>query len=164
MAAQAAESVKTVKIPDDIEYRAIGDAFGLLIACGGLLPGAMVSQRSLEYWLEDIVPLLLIMVMGFRLMRNLMATMLAVQNAPPPSRRGRSFSRRRPPWRSFPKCRVTRRSRFWRKSPGASRPSAQPQPISRVSKGTNVIAEKTHHRERRPPASPSRTDFKRAVQ
>ncbi|BCS53180.1 hypothetical protein [Geobacter sp. SVR] len=84
MAAQAAESVKTVKIPDDIEYRAIGDAFGLLIACGGLLPGAMVSQRSLEYWLEDIVPLLLIMVMGFRLMRNLMATMLAVQNAPPP--------------------------------------------------------------------------------
>jgi hypothetical protein len=93
VAAEAAESavksVTTVNIPEDIEYRVIGNAFGLLIACGGLLAGAMVRERSLEYWQEDIMPLLLILVMGFRLMRSLMATVLASQSQAPPPRPSR---------------------------------------------------------------------------
>lgn len=80
MAKEAAQ----IKIPDDIEYRVIGNAFGLLIASGGLLAGAMVSQRSLEYWREDIVPLGLLLFMGVQLVRSLVATMLLYQNTPHP--------------------------------------------------------------------------------
>lgn len=74
-----------IKIPADIEYRVIGNAFGLLIACGGLLGGAMMSQRSLEYWREDIVPLGLVFFLGYRLMRNFVTTMNACQGMPPRS-------------------------------------------------------------------------------
>ena len=74
------------KIPHDIEYRAIGNAFGMLIAAGGLLAGAMVTERSLDYWQDDIVPLGLLVFMGFRLLRNLMATMTLYQEAPPAPR------------------------------------------------------------------------------
>lgn len=77
-----ASSVKTVKIPDDIEYRVIGNAIGLLVACGGLLAGAMVNQRSLEYWQEDIILLALVAVMGFRLMRSFIANMQLYEAAP----------------------------------------------------------------------------------
>lgn len=80
MAKEAAQ----IKIPEDIEYRVIGNAFGLLIASGGLLAGAMVSQRSLEYWREDIVPLGLLLFMGVQLVRSLVATMLLYQNMPHP--------------------------------------------------------------------------------
>jgi len=45
---------------EDAEYRFIGNLFGMLIACAGLLAGTMVRERSLDYWLEDIVPLLLL--------------------------------------------------------------------------------------------------------
>jgi hypothetical protein len=68
-----------IKIPADIEYRVIGNAFGLLIACGGLLGGAMVSLGSLEYWREDIVPLGLVLLLGYRLMRNFLTTVTACQ-------------------------------------------------------------------------------------
>lgn len=78
MANEAAQ----IKIPDDIEYRVIGNALGLLIASGGLLAGAMVSQRSLAYWREDIVPLGLLLFMGVRLVRSLVATMVLYQNVP----------------------------------------------------------------------------------
>lgn len=71
------------KIPQDIEYRAIGNVLGVLIAAGGLLGGAMVTERSLAYWPDDIVPLGLLVFMGFRLFRNLMATMTLYQDAPP---------------------------------------------------------------------------------
>lgn len=78
MAKEAAQ----IKIPDDIEYRVIGNAFGLLIASGGLLAGAMVSQRSLDYWREDIVPLGLALFMGLRLWRSMLSTMILYQNVP----------------------------------------------------------------------------------
>lgn len=74
-----------IRIPADIEYRVIGNAFGLLIASGGLLGGAMMSQRSLEYWREDIVPLGLVFLLGYRLMRNILSTVIACQGAPPRS-------------------------------------------------------------------------------
>ncbi len=78
-----ASTAKTVKIPADIEYRVIGNAFGLLIACGGLLSGSMMNQRSLDYWQEDLLLLALIAVMGFRLMRTFIDTMQLYQDAPP---------------------------------------------------------------------------------
>ena len=69
-----------IKIPDDIEYRVIGNAFGLLIASAGLLAGEMLRLRSVDYWLDDIVPLLLLLWMGFRLFRNFLSTMTAYQD------------------------------------------------------------------------------------
>ena len=44
------------------EFRFLGNFFGTLMACAGLLAGTMVQERSLDYWLEDIVPLLLLVV------------------------------------------------------------------------------------------------------
>lgn len=72
-----------IKIPEDIEYRVIGNAFGLLIASAGLLAGEMVRLRSFDYWLDDIVPLLLLTWMGFRLFRNFLSTMTAYQDEIP---------------------------------------------------------------------------------
>ena len=66
-----------LKIPADIEYRVLGNAFGLLIASAGILAGEMVRQRSFDYWLNDIVPLVFLAWMGFRMYRNLLSTMNA---------------------------------------------------------------------------------------
>lgn len=73
-----------IKIPDDIEYRVIANAFGLLIASAGLLAGEMMRLRSFDYWLNDIVPLLLLLWMGFRLYRNFLSTMMAYKDVPTP--------------------------------------------------------------------------------
>ncbi|MSN24297.1 MAG: hypothetical protein GJV46_00360 [Geobacter sp.] len=72
-----------LKIPADIEYRAIGNAFGLMIATAGLLAGTMVQQRSFEYWPEDIVTILIVAWLLFRLFRNLLSTMTAYKDLPP---------------------------------------------------------------------------------
>jgi len=74
-----------IKIADDIEYRVIGNAMGLLIASAGLLAGEMVRQRSFEYWPNDSVPLLFVCWMAFRLYRNFLSTMVAYQDYVPPS-------------------------------------------------------------------------------
>jgi hypothetical protein len=66
-----------IKIPSDIEFRVIGNFFGLLIASAGLLAGTMVNQRSFDYWLDDIVPLAFVAWMCFRLYRNFLSTMAA---------------------------------------------------------------------------------------
>jgi len=81
----AKAQVKTVeiKIADDIEYRVISNAFGLLIASAGLLAGEMVRMRSFEYWLHDIVPLLFVLWMAFRLYRNFLSTMVAYHDYVP---------------------------------------------------------------------------------
>lgn len=71
-----------IKIPEDIEFRVIGNAFGLLIASAGLLAGEMLRLHSFDYWLDDIVPLLLLIWMGFRLFRNFLSTMNAYQDVP----------------------------------------------------------------------------------
>ncbi|MDK9717025.1 MAG: hypothetical protein OEL57_03850 [Trichlorobacter sp.] len=42
------------------EFRFLGNLFGALMACAGLLAGTMMRERSTDYWLEDIVPLLLL--------------------------------------------------------------------------------------------------------
>lgn len=76
---------KTValKIPGDIEFRVISNSFGLLIASAGLLAGTMVRERSFDYWRDDVVPLLLVLWLLFRLFRNLLSTMAAYKDAPP---------------------------------------------------------------------------------
>ncbi len=76
-----------MKIAADIEYRVIGNFFGLLIASGGLLAGTMMSMRSLDYWLEDIVPLILVAFLAYRLMRNLLNTMIAYPGTVTPKRK-----------------------------------------------------------------------------
>lgn len=50
---------KTVRVADGPEYRFLGSLFGALIASAGIFAGTMVRERSFDYWLEDIVPLLL---------------------------------------------------------------------------------------------------------
>ena len=71
-----------VKILQEVEYKVIGNAFGVLIAMGGLLAGTMVSQRSFEFWQEDIVLIILLAFMSFNLMRSFVATMTAYQSVP----------------------------------------------------------------------------------
>jgi len=82
--AKAASKTVKIKIADDIEYRVIGNTYGLLIASAGLLAGEMVHQRSFEYWPNDIVPLLFTSWMAFRLYRNFISTMVAYQDYVPP--------------------------------------------------------------------------------
>jgi hypothetical protein len=81
MANEAAE----IKIPADIEYKVLGNAFGLMIACGGLLAGTMMSERSLGYWREDIVPLVLAFFLAIRLMQSFVTTVTVYQGIPPRS-------------------------------------------------------------------------------
>lgn len=59
--------------------------FGLLIASAGLLAGEMVRMRSFDYWLDDIVPLSLLIWIGFRMYRNFLSTMNAYQGMTPPA-------------------------------------------------------------------------------
>ena len=54
------------------EFRFLGNLFGALIACAGLLAGTMVREGSLDYWLEDIVPLLLLLVTLRGIMKSAM--------------------------------------------------------------------------------------------
>jgi hypothetical protein len=72
----------TLKIPSDIEYRVIADAFGLMISSAGLLGGTMVNQRSFDYWLEDIVILVIVAWFLFRLYRDLLSTMTLYKDVP----------------------------------------------------------------------------------
>lgn len=72
-----------LKIPSDIEFRVIGNAFGILIATAGLLAGTMVRERSLAYWLDDIVPLAIVFWLLFRFFRNLLSTVTLYRDAPP---------------------------------------------------------------------------------
>lgn len=71
-----------IKILHEIEYKVIGNAFGVLIAAGGLLAGSMASQRSFEYWQEDIVLIGLLAIMSFKTMRSFVAAMTAYQVMP----------------------------------------------------------------------------------
>ena len=72
-----------IKIPADIEYKVLGNALGLMIACGGLLAGNMMSERSFEYWREDIVAIVLAVFLAHRLMRTFVTTMTVYAGAPP---------------------------------------------------------------------------------
>lgn len=72
-----------LKIPSDIEFKVIADAFGLMIASAGLLGGTMVNQRSFDYWQDDILILVIVTWFAFRLYRNLLSTMLLYKDVRP---------------------------------------------------------------------------------
>lgn len=52
----------TQMVEDGPEFSFLGNLFGMLIASAGLLAGTMMRERSFDYWLEDIVPLLLFVI------------------------------------------------------------------------------------------------------
>lgn len=60
----------TVEVSDGPEYRVLASLFGVLLACAGLLVGTMMRERSLDYWPEDIVPLLILMLSGRSLLKG----------------------------------------------------------------------------------------------
>lgn len=76
----ASQAVKTIKVPDDIEFRVITNALGLMIASGGLMAGAMVRERSFEFWLYDIVPLLFSCFLAYRLYRTFLTLMMSSES------------------------------------------------------------------------------------
>lgn len=71
-----------IKIPSDIEFRVIGNVLGLLISSAGILAGSMVRMNDIDYWPDDIVPLLIAAWMAFRLFRNFISTMIAYPDVP----------------------------------------------------------------------------------
>lgn len=71
-----------IKVPDDIEYRIIGDLIGVLLSSAGLLGGTMMVQTSIDYWFEDVVPLVLVVFFGYRLFRRIITYVTACQLTP----------------------------------------------------------------------------------
>jgi hypothetical protein len=97
-----AAKTAVTKISSDIEFKVIGNAFGLLIASAGLLGGAMVNQRSFEYWFDDLVPMLFVAYMAFRLYRNFLSTLLLYQDAPPRRRAPKRVQTEQPAFAQLP--------------------------------------------------------------
>lgn len=63
MAAKAEKAEKMQEgYSEGAEFRFLGNLFGLLMAAAGLLAGTMVRELSFDYWQEDVVPLLLLVV------------------------------------------------------------------------------------------------------
>ncbi len=55
---------EVVQLSNGPEYRILANLFGLLLAASGLLAGTMVRERSLDYWQDDLVPLLILLLAG----------------------------------------------------------------------------------------------------
>lgn len=73
-----------IKIPEDIEFRVMGNGLCLMIVSAGLLAGEMIRLRSFDYWRDDIVPLLLMIWLVYRLFRNFLSTLIAYRDEVPP--------------------------------------------------------------------------------
>ena len=72
-----------MKLIEGIECRVYGNVLGMLIAFGGLLAGVMASERSLAYWREDIIPIGLLVIIGYRLSCNCMVILNSCLMAEP---------------------------------------------------------------------------------
>ncbi|GEM_PF-463554 len=59
-----------IKIHDDIELAFIGNIFALLIAAGGLLGGSMFTEKSFDYWRQDVVPVIISVIILYRIFKN----------------------------------------------------------------------------------------------
>lgn len=64
-----------VELSNGPEYRVLANFFGVLLACAGLLAGTMVHERSLDYWQNDLVPLLILLITGRGLLKSSMDLM-----------------------------------------------------------------------------------------
>lgn len=71
-----------IKPVPEIEFTVISNAFGFLIAFAGLLGGVMVSQRSFDYWLDDILPIVFVVWMLFKLFRSFLTHFITYQDMP----------------------------------------------------------------------------------
>ena len=60
--AKGEETAGLQQVPDGPEFRLLGNLFGVMIALAGLLAGTMMRERSFDYWLEDIVPLMILAI------------------------------------------------------------------------------------------------------
>lgn len=65
----------TVELSNGPEYSVLANLFGVLLACAGLLAGTMMHERSLDYWQEDLVPLLILLITGRGLLKSSMELM-----------------------------------------------------------------------------------------
>ena len=70
--ADAQRNRATVELSNGPEYRVLGNLFGVLLACSGLLVGTMMRERSLDYWQSDLVPLLILLITGRGLLKSSM--------------------------------------------------------------------------------------------
>ncbi len=69
------------RINSDVEFRAIGNAFALLIILVGLLAGEALHLMSYHYWYDDIIVLILLVWLTYRLFKNILSTMNVYKNA-----------------------------------------------------------------------------------
>jgi len=60
--AKGEETAGLQQVTDGPEFRLLGNLFGVMIALAGLLAGTMMRERSFDYWLEDIVPLMILAI------------------------------------------------------------------------------------------------------
>ena len=63
---------KTVELSNGPEYRVLANFFGVMLASAGLLAGTMFKERSLDYWQDDAVSILLFLITGRGLLKNSM--------------------------------------------------------------------------------------------
>lgn len=56
-----AQGAVSLELSDGAEYKVLANLFGVLLACAGLLSGTMFRERSLDYWADDIMPLVILL-------------------------------------------------------------------------------------------------------
>jgi ABC-type nickel/cobalt efflux system permease component RcnA len=66
----ASETAEKITVSDGPEFRMMGNLFGIIIALGGLLVGTMFKERSFDYWMDDLVPLIILFFSSYRFYRN----------------------------------------------------------------------------------------------
>lgn len=66
----ASEAAEKITVADGPEFRMIGNLFWIIMSLGGLMVGTMFRERSIDYWMDDIVPLLILVFSSYRFYRN----------------------------------------------------------------------------------------------
>lgn len=66
----AKKNKKSKGFTEGAEFSFLGNLFGVMLSCTGLLAGSMVRERSFDYWLEDLMPLLLLLITARGVIRS----------------------------------------------------------------------------------------------
>lgn len=66
----AAEHADKLAAADGPEYRIMANTLGFFLALAGLLVGTMFKERDLEYWMSDLVPLIILFYCGYKVYRD----------------------------------------------------------------------------------------------
>lgn len=72
MADEQAQTDSPVELSDGAEYKVLANIFGIMLASAGLLAGTMFRERSVDYWQDDMVSLLLLLFSGRGFIKNSM--------------------------------------------------------------------------------------------